>query len=1002
MNLDTNKLSSAVRLALTLGAVATAGVAGSAMAQDTATTPPSGTKAKELQTIVVTGSRIRRVDIETSNPVISISRQAIQSTGSMTLGSVIQAIPANTGSFANPQTNNGGGTGASGVNLRGLGSNRTLVLINGNRVIPSGALAPTVDLNSIPKDMIERVEVLSDGASAIYGSDAIGGVVNIITRKNYQGAEFSTDYGISDHSDGARQGYSFTFGQTGDKGSIMGGIEYNKQDAISAANRSFSKNSVSLTGSTNTPPYAYVGGSSFNPAENIQLPTNLQSTFGCSAVSLNPGGNPQVASTANYHCFGNSDKYNYAPVNLIMTPQERTYAWLSGDYHLSDNVDAYLQFFHTKTSSAFQLAPALVGADSIGGNATISSQSYYNPFGVDYAPGGYDFRARLTSAGPRAAQFGSTIDQLYTGLKGSMEFLGHGWDWDAGVGYGHFSLVTLTEGLPNISTLSQAMGPSFLDTTTNTVVCGTPTGGGPNGDLPVIISGCTPVNGFDLNNPAYQSVIKSIAANAISNSYSMERTAHVDANGTLFELPGGSVRLALGASYRNEYVRNNVDPVLLLNPATGSCTLGSQCSANLQGGYNVKEAYGELFVPIVKDMPFAKSLNVTLGDRYSKYSTFGNTNNTKLAVEWRPINDLLLRGTVTTVFRAPNVNNVYGAPVSSAPSLSSDPCDGYTGNPVNPACVNVPTNGTFVNKDVALHQQISALSSGSQYAHFPLGPEKGKSFDYGFVYDPSWLPGFSTSVDFWRVYLNNTITQIGAQTILDLCSGGLTQFCPLINRYASGPNQGQIQQIVQPFVNLGRTDASGIDFGFRYRLPQFDVAGVDPGHFGIRFNSTYLTRFDVQTAPGSAANTTYHFAGHFINFGSAAVGACPNTVGGVCMFPRWRAQAELDWNLGPWDASWRMRYIGKFRLGNANLSEGTSAVGSLPGYVIPFGSTTYSDISLGYEIQPINAKIQVGINNVFNKQPPFLYANNTLNANTDPADFDLIGRYYWGRVTVKF
>ncbi len=993
MNLDTNKLSSAVRLALTLGAVATAGVAGSAMAQDTTTTPPSSTKAKELQTIVVTGSRIRRVDIETSNPVISISRQAIQSTGSPTLGSVIQAIPANTGSFANPQTNNGGGTGASTVNLRGLGSNRTLVLLNGNRIINN-------DLNSIPTSMVESVEVLSDGASAIYGADAIGGVVNIITRRNYQGAEFSTDYGISDHSDGARQGYSFTFGQSGDKGSIMGGIQYNKQDAILAGNRSFSKNSVSLTGSTNTPPYQYVGGSTFNPAENIQLPTAMQSTFGCSRVSLNPGGNSQVVSTANYHCFGNSDKFNYAPLNLIMTPQERTYAWLSGDYHLSDNVDAYLQFYHTKASSAFQLAPALLG--SLYG-ASISAQSYYNPFGVAYnGVNGLDFRARLTGAGNRFAQYGTTTDQLFTGLKGSLQLLGHDWDWNLGLGYGHTSQVTITGGLPNVQTLNQEMGPSGLDAAGN-VVCGVPVAG----VVPTanIISGCIPLNGFAVNDGANAALLRAAAAEAVSNAYSLQRYEHFDANGALFDLPGGTVRLAVGADYRQEYSNSIVDPVLLLNPATGNCTLGSQCSANLQGGYNVKEAYGELFVPILKDLPFAKSLNVTLGDRYSKYSTFGNTNNTKLAFEWRPINDLLLRGTVTTVFRAPTVGDVYGSPVSSAPKLSSDPCNGYTGSPVDPACVNVPTNGTFVNNDVATGQQIKAVNSGSAYAGFPLGAEKGKSFDWGLVYDPSWLPGFSTSLDFWRVYLNNTITSVGAQTILDLCSAGQTQYCPLITRFGPGPNQGQIAQILQPTVNLGRTDTSGVDFGFRYNLPQFDVMGVDPGHFTVGFNSTYLSKFDVQTAPGLPGNSVYHMAGHFLPFGSAAQGACPTSVGGICLFSRWRAQANIGWTMGPWEASWRMRYIGKFRLGSTDPSQGMSAIPSFAAnnpQELDFGSTTYNDVSLGYEIQPINAKIQVGINNVFNKQPPFLYANNTLNANTDPADFDLIGRYYWGRVTVKF
>ena len=273
------------------------------------------------------------------------------------------------------------------------------------------------------------------------------------------------------------------------------------------------------------------------------------------------------------------------------------------------------------------------------------------------------------------------------------------------------------------------------------------------------------------------------------------------------------------------------------------------------------------------------------------------------------------------------------------------------------------------------------------------------------MYDPSWLPGFSTTVDFWRVYLNNTITSVGAQTILDLCSAGQTQYCPLISRYPSGPNQGQILQMLQPAANLGRTDASGVDFGFRYRLPQFNVMGVDPGHFAVSFNSTYLSRFNVQTAPGLPANSVYHFAGHFLPFGSAAQGACPTSVGGICLFPRWRAQAEIDWSRGPWDASWRMRYIGKFRLGSTDPSQGMTAIPSFAAnnpQELDYGSTTYSDLSVGYEIAPINTKFQIGINNVFNKQPPFLYANNTLNANTDPADFDLIGRDYWGRVTVKF
>ncbi|HET7062788.1 MAG TPA: TonB-dependent receptor plug domain-containing protein, partial [Rudaea sp.] len=236
MRLDANKLSSAVRLALSLGVAATAGTLGTAQAQ-TAADNNTDQKSQSLETIVVTGSNIRRVDIETANPVVTIDKAAIQQSGKLTLGDLVQDLPAVTGPVTNPRVNNGGGTGFSSISLRGLGSARTLILVDGHRYLYG-------DVNAIPADAIERIEVLTDGASSVYGSDAVGGVVNFILRSNYQGAEFSTDYGISDRDDGQRQGYHFIFGQTTDKGSIMAGVDYNKFDSVLAANRDFSKNAI--------------------------------------------------------------------------------------------------------------------------------------------------------------------------------------------------------------------------------------------------------------------------------------------------------------------------------------------------------------------------------------------------------------------------------------------------------------------------------------------------------------------------------------------------------------------------------------------------------------------------------------------------------------------------------------------------------------------------------------------------------------------------------------
>ncbi|MBS0430822.1 MAG: TonB-dependent receptor plug domain-containing protein, partial [Proteobacteria bacterium] len=472
MKLDRNELSKAVRMALSMGAVAAVGAVGTAYAQDqNATQGQNNNQSPQtLQTIVVTGSHIRRVDLETSSPVVAVSAQDIAKTGKMTLGDVVQKLPVITGGIETPNVNNGGGSGQTLVGLRGLGSSRTLILVDGQRVIGASAGAGSVDLNSIPAAAVERIEVLTDGASAVYGSDAIGGVINIILKSNYQGAQFQANYGISDRDDGARQGASFMFGQTSDKGSILAGVDYNKFDPVQQAGREFSRNAVSLVATSTTSSLALpgsgvtsiVGGSSYAARNKIRvpsdvLPANLQ---GCSYLSLNPdtataGTSP--VSLSDYHCFNNAqDKYNYAAVNLIMTPQERTNGFFKGVYHLSDNVDFYSTVYHQKSRSASQLAPSLVGTGpGFDTGFKISAQNYYNPFGVDFSGTGNTYTARLFPAGPRyfANQF--VTDQMISGFKGNFNLGEQNWQWDVGYNYGHISNTVTNYGLPNQNILNE-------------------------------------------------------------------------------------------------------------------------------------------------------------------------------------------------------------------------------------------------------------------------------------------------------------------------------------------------------------------------------------------------------------------------------------------------------------------------------------------------------------------------------------------------------------------
>jgi len=962
MRLDANKLSSAVRLALSLGVAATAGVLGTAQAQ-TAADNSTDQKSQSLETIVVTGSNIRRVDIETANPIVTIDKAAIQQSGKLTLGDLVQDLPAVTGPVTNPRVNNGGGTGFSSISLRGLGSARTLILVDGHRYLYG-------DVNAIPADAIERIEVLTDGASSVYGSDAVGGVVNFILRSNYQGAEFSADYGISDRDDGQRQGYHFIFGQTTDKGSIMAGVDYNKFESVLAANRDFSKNAIYYYYGT-----AHVaGGSSRTPTGNIQLPANLKAQFNCDKggdrVTLKSLGSPGT-SISDYKCYTPADGYNFqAHGNVELTPQERSNAFVVGSYKLTDSIETYMEFFHNKTQSASQIAPQPI--DTSGSPLVISKDNYYNPFGVDFANGANQLKTRSVGNGNRVSNFSTTVDQFTAGFKGT--FGDSSWQWNAYFNYGHFNQLEHTSGFINLKKIGAGLGPSFLNAQ-GVVQCGTAAN-------PVPLSDCTPINFFAITDPNTIAALNAASGNTFQDTVYVERSAVAEANGSLFDLPAGTVQLAVGASYRKQFGQSIPDAIAVPDAAL-ICDIGTGCVSAASGGYNVKEAYGELLIPLLKDVPFANALNLTLGDRYSKYSDFGSTNNTKFAIEYRPIEDLLLRGTVSSVFRAPTISDLFQGATSDAPQ-AVDPCYGLVGT--NAACVGVPGDGSFKKPPGAV-SQVNAAQSGSVVAGIPLGAESGKSFDYGFVYDPHWIAGLSVSIDLWRVYLNNEISRVTAQDALNLCylsNGG--PFCTLIHRTPSGPNAGRLSFIQEPKANLGRLDAKGADLAFRYRLPETAF-----GNFSVNFQTTYLDRYADDPAPGTPGDFAHEYAGHYSSPLSAN-------------FSRWKALSVLNWNLGPWSAAWTARYVGNYTVGYANEAYGQSACqsNSPPGCELHYGASVYHAITAGYNIEPLNTRVDLGIDNLSDKAPAIIYLNNTVNGNVDANTFDTIGRFYWARVTVKF
>lgn len=978
MNNKRNMLVTGIRQALLLGLIGGAGLgAGSALAQD-----DQDAGAKELEAIEVTGSRIRRVDMETASPVQVIDAAAIERSGAVILGDVLQEIPSVAGAATNASVNNGGGDGRATVSLRGLGEERTLLLVNGRRVNYD-------DLNSIPINLIEQIEVLKDGASAIYGSDAIGGVVNIIMKKDYEGGSVSVNYGVSGEDDGERQGISATFGTGGDRGNFIISASYNDQKEVSAADRDYSALALTLSSGVVT-----IGGSSRTTTGWYSVPRALAQANGINCGGTNATvnltrieGRPGTAIT-DFKCFEASDLFNYQAVgNVQLTPQERSNVFVSGTYNVTDTITAYADLWATNTSSFGQIAPLPFDGRPVNDNIVLSADSIYNPFGVDIE----DSRLRLSKIGNRRYDYDTDAKQLNFGLKGG--FGDTSWTWDAYGSYGRYKQDNTTTGYLLTSALADALGPSFIDAG-GVARCGTP--GAP-------IANCTPVDFFgapaDPSTAAGQAELAALAAiapNTRNVTTQSLKTINANFSGDLFELPAGMTSAAFGLEWRDQDYTFEPDFLAQINTQTFTCLISSEaCTSPTNGSVETKEIYGEALVPLLADAPFAQRLNLTLGGRWSDYDTFGSTSNYKIGFEWKPIDDVLVRTTYATVFRAPTISDLYAGNFASSDGFN-DPCNGYDLdlnndgiNEVapNPACTNV-TPRTADPEDEGFNQtdsQLSAIKGGNPN----LEPEEGSVFTWGVVYSPSFLDGFSATLDVWRVDLEKTIGTFGTQNILNACFESTvanpSPFCQLFTR----DQNGEMGRLFDINDNVGETKTKGLDLGFKYALE------TDIGNFRTSLDTTYVDQFDVKVIVDGETVGEQFNAGTFLTVAN----------GGLGNYSRWRGLGTVAWNLGNWEAQWNTRYVHGFAVGSERPAGPCADAAIPPGSVgckFTRGATTYHNLQFGYNFADWNTRIRLGIDNVGDKQPPILYQNNTLNGNTDERTFDTVGRYYWANVTYTF
>jgi outer membrane receptor protein involved in Fe transport len=961
----------AAAVAVVLGASSFAVTGGAAFAQEGADEP--------IEEIITTGSRIPRQDLEGPSPVSIYDRSNIEQSGATSIGQMLREIPAVAGAAQSTNINNGG-SGSQNISLRGLGSTRTLVLINGRRAPDSsGGNSGLVDLNTIPVAMVERVEVLKDGASAIYGSDAIAGVVNIILRDDFEGIELAAQTGISAESDGEKHEFSITIGQNIGEGNFVVSATRVEESETVAGNRDWASYAGWVFGGewtgggSSAPPWGrYRGTTDFGDPID-QAGTLCADEDGCSFDLTygpdNSGGNLLGGLTA--FNFG-TDAYNYAPINFQRQPNERWIINAAANMPLdglsnlgmfeSTRAFTEIQFIDRESAQALAEQP-LAPLAFYGFSAPYSADNAYNPTGEDIS----DWRRRLVEGGPRT---GNTEIQQIRGVFGFEGELTNGMTWEAAFNYGEVDYVNDYGPLFDLNKVAMAVGPTAVDGDGG-LRCDT------DGDgefTSADDAACVPLNTFGIG--AYtQEMADYVSFRQLETNKMTQKVASLNVTkADLFELPGGDVGMAFGYVQRTETGAYTPDGLVLQLSETGAVT--GTPSDPTDGSYTVDEVYVEFRVPVLDMLEF------DMGARYSDYDTFGDTTNWKVGMQLRPIDDLLIRGSAATSFRAPTVSNLFGGAGISFPSVN-DPC---ASNPTQ-NCINdgVPAGGF-----TQISTQVRTLVGGNP----TVEPEEADTFTFGFVYQPSALEGVAIAVDYWDIDITNPITTVGAGVIMSQCAE-TGEFCDKIDRFGPGPNQGAPLLIDNRITNAGRVETSGYDLLIEWKGIETGI-----GDFGVHWEGSIIDTYDKTQANGVITPHAGYFRddedGHFAEF-RWRLGA---------LYERGPFTAQLDyrwidevtefqtdifgscWDSGAGEVSFEGVNRGMFCVTPSN----PESVNDLGKFQHTLDSASYVDLYMKYQINE-QWTVYLGVDNLLDEEPPV--SIDGFNDNTDVRTFDTIGQYYY-------
>jgi iron complex outermembrane receptor protein len=920
--------------------------------------------------IVVTGSRLARPDLDSPVPVVSIGSAELQRDAAINIQDTLAELPqVGTGSSRTNTNFLTSGNGVATLNLRNLGSNRTLVLVNGRRFVAGLAGTSAVDLNNIPTDFIDRVEVVTGGASAVYGSEAISGVVNFILKDKFDGVQLRTQYGITEEGDNPHYMAALTGGTTffDDRASAIVHFSYDKDEGLFSRNRAISREDCfyDICG-----PGAY---SSYSPQGRFQL-------FGANDAAVNAfqGGSLFSFDANNNLIPGAGAGFNRNAVRRISTPIERFLGAGLFRYEITPDVKAFAEVTYSKVNSSSNIeALPLANTDIYDGSvAQGSGIPITNPFipadvqaailarNTDANPANdvayLGFRRRQNEVFSRSNDNDRETIRVAAGLKGTVA---GNWDWEGSYVYGRLHDVTSSQDIDNARYRNALDAVRLSD---GSIVCRDPA---------ARADGCVPINlfGFGTASPEASAYVQA----TIPKSEDIVNEQHVVslslANSHLFTLPAGDVGLALGAEYRREKSVDDLDE--LTNTGGNS---GNQIPDTV-GKFDVWEAYAEVNVPILRDS-FVKYLGVTGAARYSKYSQpqVGGVFSWNAGFELEPFDGLRFRGVYARANRAPNISEFASAPSETFAGVN-DPCDEVTATSTgtyDAACRAIPQVAAAIADNGAFQYTLADIQgiNGFIGGNPNLKEETAKTLTLGAVLTPHQLRGFSFTADYFDIRVSDAIGSVGQNLSVQQCLlTGDPVFCGNVFRDA---NTGFVTRVDDQLVNVAGLKTRGIDFGMRY-TSRLHLLGND--RIDLTGNYTYLLDFKSQANPIAPVQ---QFAGSIY-------------------YPRHKATARVAYTTDAVTLSWQANYLSG---GTADITLVDDPDAAPMNHV---GGRFYHDAQIRWDVgEAKKFAFYVGVDNVFDKKPPFLpgtpFIGSPTGTETAADLYDPFGRRFYAGASVKF